>query len=231
MKNALNTLLVTLWMLCSSSNAFQASIRRSHSFQKHMFLIQQQSSHRNRHNNNKDKLSLMQRQARESSSEVDEERERAQKLFWESQAKLASSIKGMNKEQEAEMKLEQKQKYEKRRLSLVSDTAYLGVGIFSMLWLLLENPFVAISFGLGTSLGTAYSYGLGKYVETLGGSADDAETVEGAGVGQARFAFLILLFVFVGKFKSQGLLEIPSIAGFFTYQVASLYQGLKEYND
>jgi len=78
-------------------------------------------------------------------------------------------------------------------------------------------------------MGTAYSYGLGKYV--VGGSASDMDSVEGAGVGQARFAFLILLFVIVGKFRSQGLLEIPSIAGFFTYQLASLNQGLKQIDD
>ena len=68
-------------------------------------------------------------------------------------------------------------------------------------------------------------------METLGGSVDDAGSVEGAGVGQARFAFLILLFVIVGKFRDQGLLEIPSIAGFFTYQLASLSQGLREIDD
>lgn len=71
----------------------------------------------------------------------------------------------------------------------------------------------------------------GKYVETIGGSTADPEAVQGAGVGQARFAFLILLFVLVGKFRGEGLLEIPAISGFFTYQLASLRQGLKEYND
>ena len=71
-------------------------------------------------------------------------------------------------------------------------------------------------------MGTAYSYGLGKYV--VGGSASDMDSVEGAGVGLARSAFLNLLFVIVEKFRSQGLFEIPSIAGFFTYQLASLNQ-------
>ena len=73
---------------------------------------------------------------------------------------------------------------------------------------------------------------MGKYVESIGGSVDDPELgAEGAGVGQARFAFLILLFVVVGKFREQGLLEIPSILGFFTYQLASLGQGLREIDD
>ena len=70
---------------------------------------------------------------------------------------------------------------------------------------------MAASYAFGATMGTVYSYGLGQYV--LGGSADD--------VAQARSAFLILLFVIVGKFRSQGLLEIPSIARFFTCQLAS----------
>ena len=81
---------------------------------------------------------------------------------------------------------------------------------------------MAASYAFGATMGTAYSYGLGKYV--LGGYAADMDSVDGAGVGQARSSFLILLFVIVGKFWSQGLLEIPSIEGFFTYQLASLNQ-------
>ncbi len=100
--------------------------------------------------------------------------------------------------------------------------------IFSAVWFVVPNPFTAISYLLGAMLGTAYCYGLGKYVESLGGSAYDAEDVKGSGVGSARFAFLIVLFIFVGKFRSEGLQEIPAIMGFFTYQIASLSQGLKE---
>ena len=81
---------------------------------------------------------------------------------------------------------------------------------------------MAANYAFGATMGTAYSYGLGKYV--LGGSAADMNSVEGAGVGQARSAFLNLLFVIVEKFRSRGLFEIPSIAGFFTYQLASLNQ-------
>lgn len=81
---------------------------------------------------------------------------------------------------------------------------------------------------LGATLGTAYTYGLGKFVESIGGSAYDAEDLKGSGVGSARFAFLILLFIFVGKFRSVGLQEIPSIMGFFTYQLSTLSQGLKD---
>lgn len=60
---------------------------------------------------------------------------------------------------------------------------------------------------------------------------EDAADVQGSGVGQARFAFLILLFILVGKLRVYGLVEIPSIMGFFTYQIASLGQGLRELND
>lgn len=83
---------------------------------------------------------------------------------------------------------------------------------------------------LGATLGTAYTYGLGKFVETIGGSAYDVEDLKGSGVGSARFAFLILLFVFVGKFRTVGLQEIPAIMGFFTYQLSTLSQGLKDAN-
>ena len=82
-------------------------------------------------------------------------------------------------------------------------------------------------------MGIAYTYGLGKSVEVIGQSIDDVGATQGAGVGEARFAFLIVLFLFVGKFRGgdYGLQEIPSIAGFFTYQIASLNQGLREIND
>lgn len=120
---------------------------------------------------------------------------------------------------------DQKEKFAKRRLALVADTAYFTLIIFCILWGVANTVFTPVSYVFGAIFGLAYSYGLGKYVETLGGSAEDAGSVQGAGVGQARFAFLILLFVIVGKFRSQGLQEIPAILGFFTYQLASLNQG------
>jgi hypothetical protein len=101
---------------------------------------------------------------------------------------------------------------------------------WALFWLLSPNPFTALSYMLGAILGTAYTYGLGKFVESIGGSAYDAEDVKGSGVGSARFAFLIVLFIFVGKFRSEGLQEIPSIMGFFTYQISTLSQGLKDAN-
>lgn len=148
-------------------------------------------------------------------------------IFWAKQRALAAEMAAKS---DAGVKAEQQSKFAERRLALTSDTFYFSILIGSLLWLVSPNPFVTISYLFGALSGTAYSYGLGKYVESIGGSIDD-EGVEGAGIGQARFAFLILLFVVVGKFRSQGLLEIPSIMGFFTYQLASLSQGLREIDD
>ena len=75
----------------------------------------------------------------------------------------------------------EKEKYNRRVNALVSETFYFSVLFFSAIWFLSPNPFTAISYFLGASLGTAYCYGLGKYVETLGGSAYEAEDVKGSG--------------------------------------------------
>eukprot|EP00979_Chaetoceros_neogracilis_P009554 scaffold2184_cov266-Chaetoceros_neogracile.AAC.13 len=137
----------------------------------------------------------------------------AQKLtndeFWEAQKRMAGNLSDAVNEEE------------KKERAII---------IFSAIWLLSPNPFTALSYMLGAILGTAYTYGLGKFVESIGGSAYDAEDVKGSGVGSARFAFLIVLFIFVGKFRSEGLQEIPSIMGFFTYQISTLSQGLKDAN-
>eukprot|EP00984_Skeletonema_dohrnii_P024886 scaffold14028_cov123-Skeletonema_dohrnii-CCMP3373.AAC.1 len=160
-------------------------------------------------------------------SEEDAKKRVQQEIFWAKQRALAAQFEA---QEDAGVKAANRDKFAKRRLALVSDTVYFSVLIACLLWLASTNPFVTISYLFGAMSGTAYSYGLGKYVETIGGSIDDTE-IEGAGIGQARFAFLILLFVVVGKFRSQGLLEIPSIMGFFTYQLASLGQGLREIDD
>lgn len=150
------------------------------------------------------------------------------KDFWMRQKQL---VQEMQDASESNLRAEMREKFAQRRLALVGDTAYFGFFIFCILWTFSTNPFVAISYAFGATMGLAYAYGLGRYVETIGGRVDDEGTVQGAGLGQARFAFLILLLVFVGKFRSVGLLEIPSIGGFFTYQLASLSQGMREIND
>ncbi|KAL3823363.1 hypothetical protein ACHAXA_008858 [Cyclostephanos tholiformis] len=158
---------------------------------------------------------------------VDARKNVRDEIFWAKQRALAAE---MSAKTDDGLRRENREKFARRRLALTSDTFYFSILIGSLLWIVSPNPFVAISYLFGALSGTAYSYGLGKYVESIGGSIDDAD-VEGAGIGQARFAFLILLFVVVGKFRSQGLLELPSIMGFFTYQLASLSQGLREIDD
>ncbi|KAL7527181.1 hypothetical protein ACHAXR_003750 [Thalassiosira sp. AJA248-18] len=163
----------------------------------------------------------------EDETEEEKKKRLNDQIFWAKQQAFAAQ---MSANTDASLKQENQDKFAKRALALTSDTFYFSILISSLLWLVSSNPFVTISYLFGALSGTAYSYGLGKYVETIGGSIDDTAP-EGAGIGQARFAFLILLFVVVGKFRSQGLLEIPSIMGFFTYQLASLGQGLREIDD
>lgn len=150
--------------------------------------------------------------------------------FWTSQKELALALSQQTK---LSLKQEQNAKFEKRRNALVIDTIFISWFIFCGCWMTFDNPMTAISHVFGASMGIAYTYGLGKSVEVLGQSIDDVGATQGAGVGEARFAFLILLFLFVGKFRGGefGLQEIPSIAGFFTYQIASLNQGLRQIND
>jgi len=145
--------------------------------------------------------------------------------FWQQQRDLMQEMTDQN---EQSLKEAQQQSFAKVQNGLVIESVFITSLLFSLLWLACDNPFVPLSYVFGSVFGVAYAYGLGKYVSSVGGTIDDAAAVEGAGVGQARFAFLIMLFIFVGKFRSYGLLEIPSIMGFFTYQLASLSQGLKE---
>jgi hypothetical protein len=148
--------------------------------------------------------------------------------FWSQQKAL---LEEMTTTEDKIERSEQSTKFAARQAGLVGDTAFFSAIIFSILWGASVNPFVPISYSLGAVLGLAYCYGLGRSVESVGASIDDAGAVQGAGVGSARFAFLILLLVVVGKFRSAGLIEIPAIMGFFTYQLGSLSQGVKEIND
>ena len=106
-----------------------------------------------------------------------------EKIFWAKQQALAAE---MSTKADSSLKQELADKFAKRRLALTSDTFYFSILISSALWIIFPNPFVTLSYLFGAISGTAYSYGLGKYVESIGGSIDD-ENIEGAGVGQARF--------------------------------------------
>ena len=67
-------------------------------------------------------------------------------------------------------------------------------------------------------------------MSTIGRSEIDLDTVSDGATGQARFAFLILLFLLIGK--SEGAISpIPAIGGFFTYFVAAVSQSMEVYDD
>jgi len=161
-----------------------------------------------------------------------------EKAFWAKQKAIAAQFEFKADES---LRKENQEKFAKRRQALTSDTFYFSILIASALWILFPNPFVTLSYLFGTLLGTAYSFGLGKYVESIGtlelkqagaySSSMSQDEGGGAGVGQARLAFLFLLVLFIGKYRSSGLLEIPSITGFFTYQLASLAQGLRDFDE
>ena len=212
---------ILLALLCTTSYAFAPV---------HFSGCNQRSSITNTHHTSHNIISLLPSTTNDNEDKednVDQKKEIYQKIFWAKQKALAAE---MSSKEGDIVKQDNRDKFAKRRLALTSDTLYFSILISSVLWIIYSNPFVTLSYLFGALSGTAYSYGLGKFVESIGGSIDDVD-VEGAGVGQARFAFLILLFVAVGKFRSQGLLEIPSIMGFFTYQLASLNQGLREIDD
>jgi len=143
--------------------------------------------------------------------------------FWAQQLQLAEE---MSNAADVSLNEEQRKKFATRRLALVGDTAFIGFFIACILWTIFDNPFVTLSYALGTLSGTAYAFGLGKYVENLGRESESRSS--GVNVGDARFAFLFLLFVIVNRFKDSGILVIPTVLGFFTYQIASLTQGLRE---
>ncbi len=95
-----------------------------------------------------------------------------------------------------------------------------------------------MSYLFGATLSVGYSYGLGKYVESLGSKENNGEAIAvqqqqpTGDFGQARFALIIVLLIALAKFRGQtGLQEIPTIAGFFTYQLASLNQGFKDLDE
>lgn len=73
------------------------------------------------------------------------------------------------------------------------------------------------SYALGAFGGILYFRYLSRYVDTIGSAG-----MEGSG-GSERFAIVILLVLFPGKFP-QVLHFVPLLAGFLTYQVSALAQ-------
>jgi hypothetical protein len=81
--------------------------------------------------------------------------------FWAQQKELVQEMTDVT---DRSLAKEQQLKFERQRMAIVFDTAYFGFFIFCALWTLFNNPFVAFSYAFGTLLGSAYAYGLGKFV-------------------------------------------------------------------
>jgi hypothetical protein len=127
--------------------------------------------------------------------------------------KQRALLNEMTDRTEKSLRAEQLEKFRHTQGKLVAETAFVSALLFVLLWLACDNPFVPFpTYWI--------HFGMGKYIEMLGGKAKDASAVR----GQAHFTFLIHLSVLVGKLRVHGLIEIPSILGFFTYQIASLTQ-------
>ena len=144
--------------------------------------------------------------------------------IWSSQRSLMSSIKTSAQQSRSSS-------YRLRSLNLTLTTLLTSILIFSLLWLLTPSPPLPLSYLLGSLLGTLYTVALGKSVKTIGASEIDAETVRDGAQGQARFAFLLLLFVFIGRGREGGVEPVPAIAGFFTYFVGAVSESFERYDD
>ena len=120
--------------------------------------------------------------------------------------------------------------FKKRSSGLITDTVFYSTIIFSLLWFFTTNPLVPLSYLLGATSGTFYTYALGKQVSTVGKSEFNVETVSDGATGQARFAFLLILFILISRFNNV-ILPVPAIGGFFTYFVAALSQSFVIYDD
>ena len=80
----------------------------------------------------------------------------------------------------------------------------------------------AISYGIGTGLGTLYAILLSRYVEGIG-----TEDRRSKLLGPLRFAPVALLVLLYAKNKTV-ISFIPEFVGFFSFQISSFLQA---YND
>ena len=117
---------------------------------------------------------------------VDDNDNRKKDTFWQQQRDL---MKEMTESNEQSLKVEQGRQFDTVQNGLIVETGFFAALVFALLWLACDNPFVPLSYVFGATFGVAYTYGLGKYVSTIGGTIDDESVLQGAGVGQARFAF------------------------------------------
>ena len=102
------------------------------------------------------------------------------------------------------------------RNELIADHAFLSLLGACLVWAV-GDVFATFSYAVGAVLGGMYLVLLAKFVANL---------ESGGGDSQGRFAIVFLLILLGGKNK-EVLSIIPLVAGFFTYQLAALAQGLK----
>lgn len=116
--------------------------------------------------------------------------------------------------------------YEQQTNRLIVESLLVSSVILSDVWCMSNDPFLSLSYFLGAMMGTAYLMGLGKYVQTIGRNRREYNVM-----GNTRFAYIGMLCVVVGTFHSHNLPYIPSIVGFFTYQLVFVLQSLTAKND
>lgn len=106
--------------------------------------------------------------------------------YWARQLALLQDI---HQREETALVKEQKKKFAKRHTALMIDTIISSLLICSVLWVFSPNPFHCMSFAFGSLFGLAYTYGLGKYVATLGKSLNSSEDRQAAGWGMLDLHF------------------------------------------
>jgi ATP synthase protein I len=100
-----------------------------------------------------------------------------------------------------------------RKLTVI--TAALGVGLALLVWPV-YGANAAVSFLLGSAVGTAYFRLLGRHVERLGKGRDR--------LGQLRF--VVVAGAFILALRWEVLEFLPTFLGFLTLKVAILGDGL-----
>lgn len=91
----------------------------------------------------------------------DSQLQETDKAFWMQQKQLVQDLSDVSNKS---LRAKQKEQFARRRIALVGDTAFLSFFVFCGLWIAFDNPFVALSYILGATLGLAYAYGLGKCI-------------------------------------------------------------------
>mmetsp|Transcript_20537 Transcript_20537/g.38292 ORF Transcript_20537/g.38292 Transcript_20537/m.38292 type:complete len:213 (-) Transcript_20537:47-685(-) len=144
------------------------------------------------------------------------------KFSQSSQSTIVSSI-------DASTSLSRTSAYALRSSSLLKTTFLLSLSLSSLIYSLSTSPTIPLSYLLGSLLGVFYIRGLSSYVSTVGAQNVNEETLKEAGSGAGRFAGFLLLFVAARAFEEFNLGF--GVAGFFTYQIASVLEGQREWND